>query len=233
MSLTINLVPLWVTYHDNEFRCLLDQSDPDHWHLPVFTLDPTDPPSQLTSYLMDQLPVTLPAELTVAAAQATVLTVPPTLPFQTLTLPVLIQLNMDQYGWLTEQPDPWPMGWHWEPWELRPLALDPVSGQLLTQARQYLIDQFRLHRLTGVRYLLPPTFSGKTVIAELTTLCGHPLVYNNLRRDYHDQLIFLAKDHHKRGRPTRLWRYGVANQSDLVNYPNRPLPTPQQAGESS
>lgn len=43
MSLTINLVPIWVTYHDNEFRCLLDQSDPDHWHLPVFPLDPTDP----------------------------------------------------------------------------------------------------------------------------------------------------------------------------------------------
>lgn len=32
MALTINLVPIWVTYHDNEFRCLLD---------------PTDPPAQL------------------------------------------------------------------------------------------------------------------------------------------------------------------------------------------
>ena len=121
-----------------------------------------------------------------------------------LKLPIIIQLSLDQ-AVTCEATFKIEKSLSWQPFKNLPAKLD--NRETIQQANNYLNDQYKLYQLTGIKYLLPKQFTTRSLSALLSNLTNDFIKYNNIRRKFENELVIVKKDHSKKGRPITIFEY--------------------------
>jgi hypothetical protein len=123
---------------------------------------------------------------------------------KTLSIPTIIQLTLNQ-AVTCEDTFKKEKTLDWHPFKTLPAKLN--NREIIQQTNRYLNEQYKLHELTGIHYLLPHQFTTRSLSALLSNLTNDFIKYNNIRRKFENELVIVKKDHSKKGRPITIFEY--------------------------